>query len=226
MNNPLGGVDADGHDGEGGGGVEGWLRGNGNNEMADVLFGTQADSQEMASAAPDAVVEIQESNTASPAEKHISKRDRAYLDKYYKAVVAMAKAFGLDPALLLGLGGHESTYATSPRYKRTGDAFGMSGGQPGDIMHFKSPDKNASKWFGLYGDRIRGVGSNVEQFLNGLELEDANGNQLTTKPDRNGNTQNLCCMYNSQQIPPTDWKDAVRRNITEIQGDLSVYTPQ
>jgi hypothetical protein len=93
-------------------------------------------------------------------------------------------------------------------------------------MKFGSPEANVSKLFELFGDRMRGTGSNINSFLNGLELEDAKGNQLTTPPDRNGNVQNLCCMYNSVSVPPTAWKAFITGGIKEMQRDIPAFLSQ
>jgi hypothetical protein len=70
---------------------------------------------------------------------------------------------------------------------------------------------------------MRGTGSNITLFLQHLELEDAKNNQLTTKPDKNGNVQNLKCMYNSDKLPPTGWKAMVRYGIGEMQKDIPIF---
>jgi hypothetical protein len=48
-----------------------------------------------------------------------SVRDKAYLDKYYDAVAALAKRYNVDPALVLGVG-MESGFASEGTYLRTG----------------------------------------------------------------------------------------------------------
>ena len=73
---------------------------------------------------------------------------------------------------------------------------------------------------------MRGTGSNVALFLNRLELEDANGNPLTTKPDKNRNVRNLCCMYNSEVLPPTAWKAFITSGVLEMQRDIPIYLSQ
>jgi len=162
----------------------------------------------------------------------LSARDARYLCKYYQPMVTKisAGAYGVDPALPLGLG-IESGFATSARYNRTGDAFGMSGGKNKDIMHFSSPEQNIDALFSSgtacgtpsYGERMRGTGSNIQLFLQRLELLDANGNPITTKPDKNGNGKNLNCKYNSVGLPPTAWMKFISDGISEMQTDIPIF---
>jgi hypothetical protein len=142
---------------------------------------------------------------------HISKRDRAYLDKYYNAMAAKAKDYGVDPALPLGLG-IESGFATKGTYLRTGDAFGMTGGTTKHMTHAKDAAQNVDELFSTFGERMRGTGSNISLFLNHLEMEDANGNQITSQG-----------MYNSVEIPPTAWKSFITSGIKEMQRDIPIY---
>lgn len=71
-------------------------------------------------------------------------------------------------------------------------------------MHFKSPEANVTELFRDFGEQMRGAGSNVMQFLHGLEQEDNNGNQLT-RPGPDGNRLSINDhMYNNVELPPTD----------------------
>jgi hypothetical protein len=145
---------------------------------------------------------------------HISKRDKAYLDKYYKPMSAKAKEYGVNPALPLGLG-IESGFATKGTYLRTGDAFGMTGGSTKHMTKASSPEQNVDELFSTFGERMRGTGSNTSLFLNHLEMEDANGNQITSQG-----------MYNSIEIPPTAWKSFITSGINEMQRDIPIYNSQ
>jgi RHS repeat-associated protein len=151
--------------------------------------------------------------TSAP-KPHISKRDKSYLDKYYKPVSVKAKEYGVDPALPLGLG-IESAFATKGTYLRTGDACGMTGGSTKHMTHANSPEQNVDELFSAYGDRMRGTGSNITLFLNHLEMEDANGNQISMQG-----------MYNSVEIPPTAWKAFITGGINEMQRDIPIYNSQ
>ena len=99
------------------------------------------------------------------------------------------------------------------------------------MPHVTSPEQDVDLLFSSgttcgtpsYGERMRGTGSNITLFLQHLELEDAKNNQLTTKPDKNGNVQNLKCMYNSDKLPPTGWKAMVRYGIGEMQKDIPIF---
>ncbi len=165
-----------------------------------------------ATAPPSANGQAQQKKAAP--KPHISKRDKAYLDKYYKAVAAKAKGYGVDPALPLGLG-IESGFATKGTYRRTGDAFGMTGGSTKHMTYAKSPEQNVDQLFSNFGEEMRGTGSNISLFLNNLEKEDANGNQITSQG-----------MYNSVEIPPTAWKAFITSGIQEMQRDIPIYLSQ
>lgn len=165
--------------------------------------------------------------TAKPG---LSARDARYLCLYYEPMVTKASAYGVDPALPLGLG-IESAFASQGTYLRTGDAFGLTGGSTAHMTHAASPSQDIDLLFSSgtkcgtpsYGERMRGTGSNVQLFLQRLELEDANGNQLTGPPDKNGNVQDLQCMYNSVQIPPVKWKAFISGGISEMQRDIPLF---
>jgi hypothetical protein len=126
-------------------------------------------------------------------------------------MAAKAKDYGVDPALPLGLG-IESGFATKGTYLRTGDAFGMTGGTTKHMTHAKDAAQNVDELFSTFGERMRGTGSNISLFLNHLEMEDANGNQITSQG-----------MYNSVEIPPTAWKSFITSGIKEMQRDIPIY---
>jgi len=143
----------------------------------------------------------------------LSKRDRRYLNLYYHPMLAKAKEYGVDPALPLGLG-IESGFASSGTYLHTGDAFGMTGGSTTHMTHARSPEQNIDELFSTFGERMRGTGGNVSLFVNRLELEDANGNQISSQG-----------MYNSVAIPPKGWKDFITGGINQMQRDIPIYDP-
>ena len=145
---------------------------------------------------------------------HLSKRDKAYLDKYYKPMAAKAKEYGVNPALPLGLAG-ESGFASKGMYLWTGDAFGMTGGSTANPVRAKSPEDDVNKLFANFGEQMRGTGSDTMLFLHRLEQEDANGNQITA----NG-------MYNSVEIPPTTWIESAKSWIGQMQRDIPIYLSQ
>jgi hypothetical protein len=146
----------------------------------------------------------------------------------------MANAYGVDPALPLGLG-FESGFATSNRYLTTGDAFGMSGGGTGPgtghAVHASSPEDDVNQLFSQpqgtckkspsYGERMRGTGSDDVLFLNRLEREDANGNQLTGRKDKNGNRKSVWdCLFNPY---PDTWKPLMEEGITQMRTDIPIF---
>jgi RHS repeat-associated protein len=163
------------------------------------------------------------------AQQHISARDKAYLDKYYGPVAAKAKEYGVDPALVLGLGG-ESGFADSSiknnMYNSTGDAFGMTGGSTTNPATATSPQDDVNQLFANWGGQMRGAGSDTMKFLHGLEQEDANGNQLTGPPDKNGNRSNLGHIFNSKQLPPTGYIRDATRWINQMKREIPIYLSQ
>lgn len=167
----------------------------------------------------------------------LSARDARYLCMYLQPMVAklIAGVYGVDPALPLGLG-FESGFATSPRYFRTGDAFGMSGGGKGPgtghAVHASSPEDDVNELFSepkgkgcadspSYGERMRGTGSLDSLFLDRLEREDANGNQLTGPPDKNGNRPSVwSCLFNPY---PDTWKPLMEEGINQMRKDIPIF---
>jgi hypothetical protein len=71
--------------------------------------------------------------------------------------------------------GGESGFATTGTYRRTGDAFGMTGGSTKHMTYADSPADNVAKWFSSWGPQVRGVGSDKSAFLNALQGRDASG---------------------------------------------------
>lgn len=128
---------------------------------------------------------IDEGQSAHSARHHhrpkahsLSPREKIFLDKYYEPEISMAKAYGVDPKLVLGVAA-ESGFATTGTYLRTGDAFGMTGGNTKNMTQASSPEENVEQFFDNYGKQIRGAGSNTAAFLNGLQGLDAGGAVLT-----------------------------------------------
>ena len=106
--------------------------------------------------------------------RHISPRDKTYLDKYYDAVARLARKYKIDPALILGLG-IESGFASEGTYLRTGDAFGMTGGTLNHMTRASSPAQNVQQLLDNYGEQIRGTGSDAPAFINALQGRNAAG---------------------------------------------------
>ncbi|MGH9738709.1 MAG: hypothetical protein ACRD4X_08990 [Candidatus Acidiferrales bacterium] len=104
-------------------------------------------------------------------------RDRSYLDKYYDAVSRDAKKYKVDPALVLGLG-IESGFASKGTYRQTGDAFGMTGGSTKHMTRAGSPAQDVQKFFDDWGNQVRGTGSNVGAFIDGLQGRDPRGDPV------------------------------------------------
>ncbi len=114
----------------------------------------------------------------------LSARDRDYLDRYYAAVAALARQYDVDPALVLGMGG-ESGFGTAGTFRRTGDAFGMTGGSTRHMTYAASPEENARQFFDAYGDQIRGSKGDVDRFLNGIHGRDPNGKPIAGRKNYN-----------------------------------------
>lgn len=141
----------------------------------------------------------------------LSDRDKSYLDRYYDAVDKLAKKYGVDPTLVLGLG-LESGFASRGTYLRTGDAFGMTGGNTSHMTTAASPDENVRQFFDSWGDQIRGVGSDTSAFINGLEGRDASGKQVRGRK-----------VYNSVN---RNWPNVVRDGISQMKRSVPVYMSQ
>ena len=108
------------------------------------------------------------------AARALRKVDQDYLDRYYAKVSALADQYGVDPALPLGMGG-ESGFATGGTYNRTHDAFGMTGGSTRHMTYADTPEQNAQQLFDAYGPQFRGSGSDVDQFINGIQGRGSDG---------------------------------------------------
>jgi len=141
----------------------------------------------------------------------IRQRDVDYLDRYYDPVSRYAQQFGVDPTLVLGLG-IESGFGTRGTYNATGDAFGMTGGSTSHMTTATSPEDNVHQFFGNFGSRIRGVGSDPDAFIDALQARDAKGN-----PIKGVNP------YNSDK--PVEWEKMARDGIGQMKRDLPVYLP-
>ncbi len=148
-------------------------------------------------------------NTQWPSERLLHDQHRRYLDRYYDPVLGLAREHGVDPALVLGMGG-ESGFASAGTYRRTNDAFGMTGGSTGHMTRARSPEENVKQFFDSYGDQIRGAGTDVHRFLNGLEGLDAAGRPVPGWK-----------RYNSAD---PKWMDRRRGEIATIQRELPIYT--
>jgi hypothetical protein len=142
----------------------------------------------------------------------LSARDKSYLDRYYGPVADYAARYKVSPLLVLGLG-LESAFATKGTYTRTGDAFGMTGGSTKHMVHATSPADNVKTWFDTFGQRVYGVGDDLQAFTNALQARDANGNPV---PGRHP--------YNTDRA--STWPDMVRRGVREMQRDMPLYAPQ
>ena len=135
-------------------------------------------------------------------------RHRTFFDQYYDPVTERAKAYGVDPGLVLGIAG-ESGFGTAGTARRTHDVFGMTGGSTKHMTRALSPANNAQQFFDRYGDQIRGAGSDVNRFLNGLEGLDAAGRPVPGWK-----------RYNSAD---PDWVKKRQREISMIQRELPGY---
>jgi hypothetical protein len=141
----------------------------------------------------------------------VSLRDKAFLDKYYDAVAALAKKYNVDPALVLGVG-KESSFAFEGTYLDTKDAFGMTGGNTKNMTTSASPAENAKQFFANYGNQIRGSGGDTSAFLNALQGRDATGTRVKGWK-----------VYNSAN---PDWSKFVSGGVWEMQRAIPTYLSQ
>ena len=142
----------------------------------------------------------------------LSVRDKAYLDKYYDAVAAFAKRYNVDPALVLGVG-IESGFASEGTYLRTGDAFGMTGGNTKHMTKSESPEQNVKQFFDNYGNQIRGTGNDASAFVNGLQGCDPSGKRV-----------NGWKVYNTDR--PGSWDTLINGGIAQMRRSAPIYLSQ
>jgi hypothetical protein len=142
----------------------------------------------------------------------VSARESAYLDKYYDAVAARAKVYNVNSALVLGLGA-ESGFATQGTYLRTGDAFGMTGGNTKRMTTATTPEENVKQLFHNYGNQIRGTGNDDSAFLNGLQGLDPSGKRVPGWK-----------VYNT--FDPQGWNTMVAERIHQMRRDIPIYLSQ
>lgn len=147
-------------------------------------------------------------HTAAP---RLSARDKAYLDKYYDAVAALAKAYDVDPTLVLGVG-VESGFASKGTYLSTGDAFGMTRGSTKNMTRAASPSENARQFFDNFGDQIRGIRDDTTAFINALQGRDASRKRVPGWK-----------VYNS--VNP-NWSTLVTHGIHEMKQTVPAYLSQ
>lgn len=153
---------------------------------------------------------IRQSHAGRP--RQVSARDKAYLDKYYDAVAALAEVYNVNPALVLGVGA-ESGFASQGTYLQTGDAFGMTGGSTEHMTTSASPSENVKQFFDNYGNQIRGTGSNAPAFMNALQGRDASGARVKGWK-----------VYNSKY--PGKWHATVASGIHQMRRDIPIYLSQ
>jgi hypothetical protein len=147
-------------------------------------------------------------DTQAKRQPQLSVRDKAYFDKYYDAVAAFAKRYNVDPALVLGVG-IESGFASEGTYLRTGDAFGMTGGNTKHMTTAESPEQNVKQFFENYGNQIRGTGNDESAFMNGLQGVDASGKRVRGwKVYNNANPK---------------WRSFIGGGIDEMRRDIPSY---
>jgi hypothetical protein len=141
----------------------------------------------------------------------LSERDKSYLDKYYDAVTVLAKKYNVDPALVLGLG-IESGFASGGTYLRTGDAFGMTGGNTKHMTTAASPTENVRQFFDNYGNQIRGTGTDASAFINAIQ-------------GRNASAQSVkgWKVYNRAN---SQWEGLVHDGINTMRKDIPTYLSQ
>ena len=144
--------------------------------------------------------------------RQLSPRDKAYLDKYYDAVAALAKEYNVDPALVLGVG-VESGFASQGTYLRTGDAFGMTGGSTRNMTTAASPTENVQQFFDNYGNQIHGTGSDASAFINALQGRNPSGERVKGWK-----------VYNS--VHPVEWHTLVNKGIGEMRQSVPTYLSQ
>jgi hypothetical protein len=148
-------------------------------------------------------------NEAKPSKWKLSDRDKNYLDQYYPEIARLSKEHGVNPGFMAALGA-ESGYATDGTFKRTHDAFGLTGGSTDHMTYPKSPEDNVRRLFELYGKQIRGVGNDKAAFINAMHGKDRDGKPVPGWKD-----------YNSRKAAV--WLNMMNKNIPQMEKDLSIY---
>lgn len=138
----------------------------------------------------------------------LSARDKSYLDKYYDAVDVLAKRYGVEPSLVLGVG-IESGFASAGTYLRSGDAFGMTGGNTRHMTTAKSPTENVEQFFKNYRGQIRGTGNDASAFINGLQGRTPSGERVKGWK-----------VYNSVN---SNWAKTTRDGISQMRRAVPLY---
>ncbi len=123
----------------------------------------------------------------------------------------LSKKYDVDPILVLGLG-IESGFASQGTYLKTGDAFGMTGGNTRHMTTAASPDEDVKKFFDSYGKQIQGTGGDTSAFINGLEGRDTSG-----RPVKGWRVYNTVNPY---------WPTDVRNGVDQMKRSVSVYRSQ
>ena len=75
-----------------------------------------------------------------------------------------------------------------------------------------SPEENARQFFANYGKQIRGTGSDVHKFIDGLQ-----------GINREGEPEPRWKVYNSVN---SNWSDMVRRGVGQMRRDIPIYLSQ
>jgi hypothetical protein len=150
---------------------------------------------------------------SAPAQFHLTGRDKSYLDRYAPSVIAHSKAHDVDPAFALGVGLLESGGASAGTYTKSNDAFGMTNGSPETMSRFPpgpaGVEPDVSKFFDVYGERIRGVGSDEGAFCNALQGLDSSGHAVEGRRRYNSKNTNYC--------------DALHANIESVRRALPAW---
>ena len=88
----------------------------------------------------------------------------------------------------------------------------MTGGSTKNMTKASSPTENVKQFFDRYGNQIRGTGSNVSAFINGLEGRNASGTRV-----KGWN------VYNSVN---SKWGSMIKSGIIEMRRDIPIYLAQ
>jgi hypothetical protein len=141
----------------------------------------------------------------------ILERDSRYLDNYYPAVAPLARTYGVNPALPLGMG-VESAFGTKGTYGTTKDVFGITGGDKNpDVMARPSgPAEDSATFFRLYGPQFSGAGDDKNRFLNALQGKDPSGRPVPGWR-----------IYNSK--PSNTWNSMARKGIAQMLSQVPLY---
>jgi hypothetical protein len=141
----------------------------------------------------------------------------AFLNNQYGPASAVGSKYDVDPSLLLGLSALESGWGTRSMYINKNNPFGATpGGDSTAGLGYSSYSAAWNSWGAMWGPRVSGVGSNVNEFTGNL-TEDNRGVFGAVDPRGSYNSENF------------GWPNSVATTVNSVQarlpGALAAFSP-